>query len=81
MSDYGHVKPENVKNLNSAIKDVSEKLDDKVLFFDAFSVLSKDGDHLDDNYAASDGLHLKPGAYDLLLEAMGKTISGSRVRM
>lgn len=81
VSDYGHVKPENVKNLNSAIKDVSEKLDDKVLFFDAFSVLSKDGEHLDDNYAASDGLHLKPGAYDLLLEAMGKTISGSRVRM
>ncbi|MBR7008518.1 MAG: hypothetical protein IKH90_07825 [Ruminococcus sp.] len=81
VSDYGHVKPERLKNLNSAIKDVSEKLDDKVLFFDAFSVLSKDGEHLDDNYAASDGLHLQPGAYDLLLEAMGRTISGSRVRM
>ena len=71
-NQYPHVSPAVVKSHNAALKHLVETMgDDKMIFFDAYSVVvSNDGVHMEKKYAAGDGLHLQPGAYDALLNAM-----------
>ena len=71
-NQYPHVSPAVVKSHNAALKHLVETMgDDKMIFFDAYSVVvSNDGVHMEQKYAAGDGLHLQPGAYDALLNAM-----------
>ena len=71
-NQYPHVSPAVVKSHNAALKHLVETMgDDKMFFFDAYSVVvSSDGVHMEAKYAAGDGLHLQPGAYDALLKAM-----------
>lgn len=70
VNKYPNVKLSVVKSHNAKLKALAESLDDKVIYFDAFSVVSSDGAHLDAKYAASDGLHLQGPAYDALINAM-----------
>lgn len=71
-NSYPNVSPAVVKSHNAALKHLVETMgDDKLFFFDAYSVVvSNDGVHMESKYAAGDGLHLQPGAYDALLNAM-----------
>ena len=71
-NQYPHVSPAVVKSHNAALKHLVETMgDDKLFYFDAYSVVvSNDGVHMEQKYAAGDGLHLQPGAYDALLNAM-----------
>lgn len=72
VNQYPHVRPAIVKSHNAALKKlVSDFHDDKMVFFDAYSVVvGNDGVYMQQKYAAFDGLHLQPGAYDALLNAM-----------
>ena len=72
VNQYPHVKPAIVKSHNAALKKlVSDFHDDKMIYFDAYSVVvGNDGVYMQQKYAAFDGLHLQPGAYDALLNAM-----------
>ncbi len=71
-NSYPNVSHAVVKSHNAALKNLVASLgDDRIVFFDSYSVVvSDDGVYMQPRYAASDGLHLQPGAYDSLLNAM-----------
>jgi len=72
VNQYPHVSSAVVKSHNAALKHLAETMGDgKIVFFDAYSVVvGNDGVYMQAKYAAGDGLHLQPSAYDALLSAM-----------
>ena len=78
-NQYPHVSPAVVKSHNAALKNLVGTMGDaKIIFFDSYSVVvSNDGVHMEAKYAAGDGLHLQPGAYDALLNAMAVILDRS----
>ncbi len=72
VNKYPHVNPRVVKSHNIGLKQLVQSLNDPgIIYFDAYSVVvGNDGTYMQPQYAAADGLHLQPAAYDALLNAM-----------
>lgn len=72
VNKYPHVNPRVVQSHNIGLKQLVQSLNDPgIIYFDAYSVVvGNDGTYMQPQYAAADGLHLQPAAYDALLNAM-----------
>ena len=74
-TNYPHVSISVVRSFNAQLKAIAESMDDKVIYFDAFSVVVEDnGVYMDPKFAAFDGFHLQPKAYEELLRVMAVTL-------
>lgn len=80
VNKYPNVKLSVVKGHNEQLKSIAASMDERVIYFDAFSALSSDGAHLDNVYAGADGLHLQPGAYDVLLNCMANLLDSCSMK-
>ncbi len=74
-TNYPHVTINIVRSFNAQLKALAESMDNKVIYFDAFSVVVEDnGVYMDPNFAAFDGFHLQAKAYEELLRVMAVTL-------
>ncbi|WP_081777237.1 SGNH/GDSL hydrolase family protein [Ruminococcus sp. FC2018] len=80
VNKYPNVKLSVVKSHNAQLKAIADSMDEKVIYFDAFSAVSSDGEHLDSVYAGADGLHLQPAAYDVLLNSMANLLDSHSMK-